>query len=44
MAMLRTLAAAAPAGGDYHFISIGRGQGSATTASTSKAASTTRRS
>ena len=31
MAILRTLAAAAPQGGGYHFISIGRGVGSATT-------------
>jgi Carbohydrate esterase, sialic acid-specific acetylesterase len=31
MALLRTLATAAPAGGGYHFISIGRGVGSATT-------------
>jgi hypothetical protein len=31
MAILKTLAAAAPADGGYHFISIGRGQGSATT-------------
>jgi hypothetical protein len=31
MAILRTLQAAAPADGGYHFISIGRGQGSATT-------------
>ncbi len=32
MAILRTLVAAAPPGAGYHFISIGRGQGSATTA------------
>ena len=32
MAILRTLAAAAPAGAGYQIISIGRGQGSATTA------------
>jgi Carbohydrate esterase, sialic acid-specific acetylesterase len=31
MAILRTLAAGAPASGGYHFISIGRGVGSATT-------------
>ena len=31
MAILRTLAAAAPAEGGYHFISLGRGQGSAYT-------------
>ncbi len=31
MAILRTLAAAAPANGGYHVISIGRGRGSATT-------------